>query len=116
MNMNRVMLQLEGLSILTLSVILYAYNDLNWLLAILLLLVFDLSMFGYKINDRVGQIIYNIFHTYSISLMLTCLGIIFTIDLMLAIGLIWTAHIAMDRMLGLGLRCSIECKVSHFDL
>jgi hypothetical protein len=39
--------------------------EFSWLLFFLLLLVPDLSMLGYLLNNQVGAFSYNLFYTYS---------------------------------------------------
>lgn len=111
--MNKVMLHVEGAFILILSIYLYAQQDYGWLMFFLLLLAPDISMLGYIVNKDVGAFMYNIFHTYSVPIVLVIIGLFLTIELVLAIGLIWFAHIGMDRMLGYGLKYTTDFKDTH---
>lgn len=70
-------------------------------------------MLAYGINNHVGAKIYNIFHTYIISVLITIVGVYFKIDTVIMIGLIWTAHIGMDRMFGYGLKYETDFKDTH---
>ena len=79
----------------------------------LFLLAPDLSMLAYGINNHVGANIYNLFHTYIISILIVIIGAYFKIDIVIMIGLIWTAHIGMDRMFGYGLKYETDFKDTH---
>ncbi|TKI95581.1 DUF4260 family protein, partial [Bacillus wiedmannii] len=68
---------------------------------------------AYGINNYVGAKIYNICHTYIISIVIAIIGVYFKIDTIIMIGLIWTAHIGMDRMFGYGLKYETDFKDTH---
>ncbi|MET3295496.1 UNVERIFIED_ORG: hypothetical protein ABIC81_002215 [Bacillus proteolyticus] len=70
-------------------------------------------MLAYGINNRVGANIYNLCHTYIISILIAIIGVYFKIDTVIMIGLIWTAHIGMDRMFGYGLKYETDFKDTH---
>lgn len=82
---------------------------------ILLLLAPDISMIGYLVNDVVGAKCYNIFHTYSLTITIVLVGILLSNQLVLAIGLIWSAHIGMDRAIGYGLKYTTNFKDTHLN-
>lgn len=111
--LNRTILRLEGLVVFILAIGYYHLNDFSWILFIALLLVPDVGMIGYAFNQKVGAYIYNFFHTYIISLLFLLVGIFTKQDYLLVIGLIWTAHIGMDRMLGYGLKNISNFKDTH---
>jgi Domain of unknown function (DUF4260) len=114
MFLNKILLHIEGLAIFILSVYVYSYFEFSWLLFFLLLLVPDLSMLGYLLNNQVGAFSYNLFHTYSFPIVFLLLGVILSIPFMLNIGLIWSAHIGMDRFIGYGLKYPTNFKDTHF--
>ncbi len=70
-------------------------------------------MLAYGINNHVGANIYNLFHTYIISILIVIIGAYFKIDIVIMIGLIWIAHIGMDRMFGYGLKYETDFKDTH---
>jgi len=111
--MPKILIQVEGLIVLLLSIYVYSLTDFGWLLFILLLLVPDISMLGYLSNKRVGAIVYNIFHTYTIPAAIIAISLLFSIEILLAAGLIWTAHIGMDRLVGFGLKYDTDFKDNH---
>jgi len=80
---------------------------------LLCLLLPDLSMIGYFVNVRVGAWSYNLFHTYILSALPLIYGIAAHSEWSLAAGLIWTAHIGMDRLLGYGLKYPTHFKDTH---
>lgn len=81
---------------------------------IVLLFAPDISMIGYLLNNKIGAILYNIIHTYSLSVGVVICGLLLN-ETILAIGLIWSAHIGMDRMFGYGLKYPTEFKDTHLD-
>lgn len=113
--MNKVLLHIEGFVVFFSSIWLYGHCHFSWILFIVLLFAPDLSMFGYIVNNKVGAIIYNVFHTYTVTILVVVFGVIFSAPLVLAIGLIWTAHIGMDRMFGYGLKYPTEFKDTHLN-
>ncbi|RWR05972.1 DUF4260 domain-containing protein [Siminovitchia fortis] len=113
--MNKALLHVEGLVVLALSLWIYGYNQFSWILFIVLLFAPDLSMFGYLINNKIGAIIYNVFHTYTVAMIVIFFGLLFVSSTTLAIGLIWVSHIGMDRMFGYGLKYPTEFKDTHLN-
>ncbi|WP_406944159.1 DUF4260 domain-containing protein [Halobacillus sp. SY10] len=92
----------------------YQQNNFSWLAFIFLLFACNVSMISYVINERVGALVYNIFHSYILSVTLILVSTIITLDWLLMVSLIWTAHIGMDRMIGYGLKYHSGFKDSHF--
>jgi hypothetical protein len=109
------LLRTEGVALLALSVLLYWINGGSWLLFGVLLLAPDLSMLGYIAGPRVGAAIYNAFHTYAVPAVVGALGMIFASPLMVAVALIWFAHIGMDRTVGYGLKYPSSFKDTHLE-
>jgi hypothetical protein len=109
----RILLHLEGATVLLLSVLFYFQQGGHWLLFILLLLTPDFSMVGYLAGPRIGSISYNIAHIYLWPLTLIAIASSTHSALMLQLALIWSAHIGMDRMLGYGLKYPTAFKDTH---
>jgi hypothetical protein len=105
--------RLEGLVTLVVSLVLYSTTGASWWMFALLLLAPDLSMAGYALGNRAGQTIYNVVHTYVFPLLLALAGYWIGNDLVLALALIWIAHIGMDRALGYGLKEEAGFKYTH---
>jgi hypothetical protein len=100
----RLILRLEGTAALAAAVALYAHAGFSWPLFALLILAPDLAMLAYLIGPRAGAAAYNLVHTYALPLPLALAGFWFASPIVAALGLIWIAHIGMDRMLGYGLK------------
>jgi hypothetical protein len=109
------LLRVEGVALLVLSVLLYRETGGGWLMFGVLLLAPDLSMLGYLARPRVGAAIYNTFHTYAVPALVGALGLIFASPLMVAVALIWFAHIGMDRTVGYGLKYPSSFKDTHLE-
>ena len=79
----------------------------------LLLLLPDLFMVGYLKDKRIGALIYNLGHTYTVPLVMLIAGYARDHRACLLVGTIWAAHIAMDRALGYGLKKKAGFKHTH---
>lgn len=112
--LNKILLHIEGLAVLFISVYFYAQSEFSWLLFIILLFTPDFAMLGYVFDKQVGAIVYNIFHSYTLPIGVVFLGVLLSNQTMLAVGLIWGAHIGMDRMVGYGLKYPTNFKDTHF--
>ena len=106
-------LRLEGAAVLGISVLLYAQFGAGWLTFGLLLLAPDLFMLGYLANSNVGATIYNVGHSYATVGVSVILGLVLQQPFVIALSLIWFAHIGMDRMLGYGLKAPTGFKHTH---
>lgn len=113
--MNKILLHIEGFTVFALCLYFYWLNDFSWWLFSLLILAPDLSMIGYTLNNQIGAVVYNIFHTYTVSLFVALLGWFLPHPVIFAVGLIWTAHIGMDRMVGYGLKYPTDFKHNHLN-
>ena len=99
-----IQLRLEGLFALAAFVTAYWFVGGNWWLFAALLLAPDLAFLGYAAGEKTGAKIYNFVHTYTHPMIVGAIGWFGGIPLLVEIGLIWGAHIAMDRALGYGLK------------
>lgn len=100
----RLLLRLEGLAVLALSVAAYAQFGAGWGWFALLFLLPDLSFFAYLAGPRVGALAYNAAHSYAGPLALLAAAMLGAMPALLAIALVWCAHIGFDRALGYGLK------------
>ena len=107
------LIRLEEAALLTIS--LYAYHHLHysWLLFAILFLAPDLFMLGYLINPRTGAATYNLAHTLLFPITLLLVAYTSNHALLTALSLIWIAHIALDRLLGYGLKYPTWFKDTH---
>jgi len=106
-------LRLEGVTVFLLASTYYFLQEFSWVIFVIFLLSPDIGMVGYAINKKVGAYIYNSFHTYIIPLFLIIVAMLTNQEGILMVGLIWTAHIGMDRALGYGLKYSTGFKDTH---
>lgn len=104
MRHTNIQLQLEAAAILALCVFLYAQNFGDWLRFGLLFFLPDLSILLYFVSARAGAWAYNICHFYGWPLTLFIYGWLGEDVMPIGAALIWTSHIAFDRMLGWGLK------------
>ncbi|MFJ6328330.1 MULTISPECIES: DUF4260 domain-containing protein [unclassified Rhizobium] len=111
----KVLLRLEGLGVLVAATVWYATLDVSWWLFAVLILAPDLSMFGYLAGKKVGAALYNAAHWYVPPLALITWGMVGHAIVMLAVGLVWVAHIGLDRALGYGLKYAEGFGMTHLE-
>jgi hypothetical protein len=97
-------LRWEGLAVAALTAILYARTGASWWLFAALWLAPDLSMLGYLAGPFWGARIYNSIHAYATPITLAVCALAFGGQPLLPVALIWANHIAVDRLLGYGLK------------
>jgi len=100
----RTLLRLEGLAACAAALALYAHVGFSWPAFALLFLAPDLAMLAYLAGPRAGAAAYNLAHTYALALALALIGWIGGVPFAAAGGLVWIAHIGLDRALGYGLK------------
>ncbi len=84
-----------------------------WVWFAVFFLVPDVFMLGYLKDLRVGAFMYNVAHTYLAPSLLLAVWLITPEVEILRVGVIWTAHIGLDRMLGYGLKYPTAFKHTH---
>jgi len=109
----RTLLRLEGLVVLGAAVAAYAQFGAGWGMFALLLLAPDLAVLGYLAGPRVGAALYNAAHSYVGAVALLVLGVLAAMPWAVAGGLIWCAHIGLDRALGYGLKYGSDFGATH---
>lgn len=107
------LLRIEGFIMLALSLVLYWENNYCWWMFAALLLAPDLSMIGYLAGTKSGTNTYNLIHTLTAPLLFIGYSLATAHLQLLPYGLIWTAHIGLDRMLGYGLKYPTQFKDTH---
>jgi Domain of unknown function (DUF4260) len=108
-----ILLRIEESTLLIATLFAYQHLHYSWLLFAILFLTPDLFMLGYLLNTRVGAAIYNLAHTLTLPLALVFLSYLRHWSLAASIALIWTAHIAFDRLLGYGLKYPTFFRDTH---
>lgn len=107
------LLKLEQLALLVFVIVLYSLLKLSWLWFAILFLAPDIFMLGYLFGNKIGALTYNFIHNYAVTLLIVAIGYFSKNDILLMIGLIFTAHIAFDRILGFGLKKNDSFKSTH---
>ena len=111
--MPRLLLHAEGVVAFAAATTLYFHEGYAWWLYLLLALAPDLSMLGYLGGTRAGALTYNVAHTLALPVALAAVGLLADADGLLAVTLIWIAHIGADRALGYGLKYPSSFKDTH---
>ena len=99
-----VLLRLEGAATALAALGLYIHLQGGWALFLALFLLPDASFAFYLLGTRIGALGYNAAHSTLGALTLAAVGIATHAPTAILIGLIWLAHIGMDRALGYGLK------------
>lgn len=108
-----VWLRVEGLCLLAGGIALFATTHQPWWLVPVVILLPDLFMAGYVGGPRVGAAFYNLGHAYPLPIVLSLIGAGDHHPLLLAFGLLWFAHIGMDRALTYGLKYDSDFTHTH---
>jgi hypothetical protein len=106
-------LRIEGATLLAGSLIAFPAAHQSWWLVPLTLLVPDTSMLAYLGGKGLGARIYNLVHVTPPGAVLIGIGTWRDDRLVVALGLIWLAHIGIDRLLGYGLKYEDDFQHTH---
>lgn len=105
--------RLESAAIFVLLLGFYYYYNLNWVILAIFILLPDISMVGYLKNPKLGAAIYNLGHNYFSPIVLFGLSVFFDFGFTSTLSIVWMIHIALDRMLGFGLKLPTGFKNTH---
>ncbi|MFZ4813713.1 MAG: DUF4260 domain-containing protein [Phototrophicaceae bacterium] len=108
-----ILLRLEGLVVFIVAIMLFRQQGGAWWLFALLLLSPDVAMVGYFANLQAGAWVYNIVHAWVIPVIVVLVGVSIGNPTVTQLGLIWVAHIGMDRVAGYGLKYTTAFKDTH---
>lgn len=97
------------------SAVLYARTGASWWIFAALWLVPDLSMLGYLGRPCRASRIYNAAHTYTVPITLAVCALLLHAQGLVPFALIWVNHIAIDRLLGFGLKFEEGFGRTHLD-
>ncbi len=111
--MPRRLLRLEGAALLIIAVAIFWHRGAAWWLFAILILAPDLSFLGYLAGPRIGAFAYNAAHATLGPIALALIGAFAASPSMIAVALLWLAHIGADRMLGYGLKYSAGFGFTH---
>lgn len=106
-------IRLEELGMFLLSILMFAQTEFAWWWFPALLLVPDVSMVGYAINNRLGAIFYNIFHHKGIAILVYAAGYLVEERYLELAGAIFFGHSSMDRLFGYGLKFFDSFRHTH---
>ena len=109
----RALLHFEGVVVAAAAVVLYFHLGYPWWLFLVLILAPDLSMGGYAAGPVIGRATYDAAHTYALPVALAAIGVLADAEVAVQIGLIWAAHIGVDRAIGYGLKYRTGFKDTH---
>lgn len=109
----RILLRAEGLALLMTATSLFWHLGGDWRVFTFLFLVPDISFAGYLAGPRIGALAYNAMHSTIAPLALASAAVASDQRLVLAIALIWLAHIGFDRALGYGLKHARGFGLTH---
>lgn len=107
------MVRIENGFALAMSFYIYIQLDFPIWLFFVLLLVPDITMIGYVINNKIGANIYNFGHSFILPILLALGYLSFSKDYLLIIFIIWLSHIFMDRLFGFGLKYQDSFNKTH---
>jgi len=112
----RLWLRIEAALLLAGSLIAYSTTGQHWWLVPIVVLLPDLAMAGYVGGTRLGAYLYNMAHSTPIPALLIGLGWWQHRPLVLGLGLVWLAHIAVDRLAGYGLKYDDNFQHTHLGM
>lgn len=109
-------IKLEELGMFLFSIFIFSLLPYEWWWFPLLILLPDISMIGYLVNNKVGAILYNIFHHKAVALAVLVAGYYLEEAAIILAGTILFGHSSMDRLFGYGLKTFQGFKYTHLGL
>jgi hypothetical protein len=106
-------LGLEGATLFVGALVGYSASHQAWWLVPITILLPDLSMLGYLRGTRVGARVYNIAHSTPLPAAVVAIGWWQEKSVVTALGLVWLAHIGLDRLIGYGLKYDDHFQHTH---
>jgi hypothetical protein len=106
-------LKLEELAMFLFSIYLFNQLHFSWWWFLALILLPDISMIGYLVNNKMGAACYNIAHHKGIALVIYVAGLYMHNETIQLTGIILFGHSSMDRMMGYGLKYNEGFKFTH---
>ncbi|MDM0046885.1 DUF4260 domain-containing protein [Variovorax dokdonensis] len=100
----RMLLRAEGLALLIGALALYAQFGAGWGVFAAAFLLPDLALLAYLAGPRIGAMAYNATHSTLGPLACAAAGALTASPVLVAAGLVWAAHVGLDRALGFGLK------------
>lgn len=107
------LLRLEEAAMFVLSIYLFSLLPFAWWWFLVLILAPDISFLGYAAGNKVGAVVYNLFHHKGVAILLYIAGLYYHQDILQLVGLILFGHSSMDRFFGYGLKYFSGFKDTH---
>lgn len=93
-----------AMTIIALFMIYKLNIGISWWVCLLLFFTPDISMLGYLVNNQIGAISYNLFHSKAIAIAIIIIGVVMGNNYLIFAGLILFGHSSFDRIMGYGLK------------
>jgi hypothetical protein len=105
--------RVESAAVAALVVVVFVQLGFAWWWLLVVFLLWDLSMVGYLASPRIGAIGYNVGHSYLGPAVLLALTWVSDARWPAFVALTWAFHIAVDRLLGYGLKFTDRFSHTH---
>lgn len=112
----RKLLKFEEVGQFLLAIVLFGQLNYPWWFFPAFLLLPDLSMIGYFLNNRFGAWIYNFFHHKLVAIIIMVAGYYTGVPVVSLVGVILLAHSSMDRIFGYGLKYNDSFNHTHLGM
>lgn len=107
------LLKMEETSMLILSFYVSFILGYEWWIFVLFLFKPDISMIGYLFGNKVGAIIYNLFHYKFLAVFLGIVGFAYSVNELAFAGAVLFGHSSFDRLFGYGLKFQKGFNYTH---
>lgn len=104
---------LEEVAMALFSIFIFSTLPCVWWWYPVLILAPDISAVGYLVNNKMGAVLYNLFHHKALGLSCICIGYLLRNDSWILAGAILFGHSSFDRALGYGLKYFKGFKFTH---
>lgn len=111
----KLLIKLEELAIYIITTAFALHVNNNLIIYFLCILIPDISMVGYLINNKVGAYVYNFVHHKAFGITILGIGFLTENEILKYAGLILLAHSSIDRVLGFGLKYSDNFKHTYIN-
>jgi len=112
----KALLKIEEAALFILSIFLFNLLPFAWWWFPALLLLPDIAMLGYIISPKTGAYVYNLFHHRLTATVVACYGLLSGNVYWQLAAIILFAHIAMDRLMGYGLKYEDSFHHTHLGM
>ena len=109
----KTVIRLEELAMFILSILAFSTLPFAWWWFLVLILTPDISFLGYAGGNKMGAIIYNVFHHKAVAILVYIVGCYYNNQVVQLIGIILFGHSSMDRFFGYGLKTFEGFKSTH---